>query len=246
MSAGAPTLLVTGHSGFVGGALLKRQAELEGAQDWRIATLPPELDINEEAKLAQVLGLERPDYILHLAAQSFVPASFENPRATLEVNLLGTLSLIRAAQQSGFKGRLLYVSSSDVYGVVPPERMPITEEQPVAPRNPYAVSKAAAELLCRQMALTSGLDVVIARPFNHVGPGQDSRFVLSSFARDVALRAAGKLDGPFMTGDLDVSRDFSDVLDVLQAYVAMLVKGVGGRTYNVCSGVGLQDRKSVV
>jgi GDP-4-dehydro-6-deoxy-D-mannose reductase len=232
-------LLITGHSGFVGTTLLREQQQLAGARAWQLLTLPLELDINDESGLQRALEQSRPDYILHLAAQSFVPASFEDPRLTLQVNLLGTLSLLQAATRAGFKGRLLYVSSSDVYGIVPPGEMPISEDRCPAPRNPYAVSKAAAELLCQQWALAGQFEVVIARPFNHVGPGQDSRFVLSGFAREIALRLCGQASGAIVTGDVDVSRDFTDVLDVLEAYVALLTKGVSARTYNICSGHGL-------
>ena len=234
-------LLVTGHAGFVGTTLIREQARLAGMQDWKILTLPPMdvLDINDEAGLQAAVADAAPDYILHLAAQSFVPASFDDPRLTLTVNLLGTLTLLQSAGKAGFRGRMLFVSSSDVYGIVPPAEMPIVEARQPAPRNPYAVSKAAAELLCQQWALTSGMDIVIARPFNHVGPGQDHRFVLSGFAREVALRALGQASGPIITGDTDVSRDFTNVLDVLEAYGLLLANGVSGHTYNICSGQDL-------
>jgi GDP-4-dehydro-6-deoxy-D-mannose reductase len=173
--------------------------------------------------------------VLHLAAQSSVPAAFADPRGTFEVNLLGTLNLLESLRAARFGGRFLHVSSGDVYGAVPEAALPIDESHPPAPRNPYAVSKLAAELLCRQWHYSEGLDLVIARPFNHIGPGQDERFVVPALARQVAAAARGG-DPTIRAGDIDVTRDFSDVRDVVRAYAALLRAGRGGATYHVSSG----------
>jgi GDP-4-dehydro-6-deoxy-D-mannose reductase len=174
--------------------------------------------------------------VVHLAAQSHVPQSWSDPAHTLAVNVCGTANLLNALAGTGFRGRLLYVSSADVYGSVPPPALPVTEQAPLAPRSPYASSKVAAEVLCRQWARTRQLDVVIARPFNHTGAGQRAEFVLPGFAREIAAIKLGRKAPQVLAGDLDVTRDFLDVRDVVNAYLALLARGNSGETYNVCSG----------
>ena len=230
-------LLVTGSTGFVGQALLKWLPESPWGQRFEIIDTPAGFDLRDMKQVEGLLAQARADCVLHLAAQSFVPASFKDPAQTLAVNLGGTLNLLQALSASDFKGRLLYVSSADIYGAVDAAELPVTEARMPVPRNPYAVSKASAELLCRQWHFTEGLDVLIARPFNHTGPGQDARFVLSGFAQTIAQILAGKAPPRFETGNLDVTRDFSDVRDVLDAYMALFDSGHAGEIYNVCSGV---------
>jgi GDP-4-dehydro-6-deoxy-D-mannose reductase len=178
----------------------------------------------------------RPDWVIHLAARSFVPDSFADPRQTLDVNLFGTLNLLCALREMKFPGRLLYVSSGDVYGAVPESALPVDESRWPEPRSPYAASKVAAETLCLQWHRSEQLDVIVVRPFNHIGPGQSERFVVPALARQVARIAAALQEPTLMVGDIDVTRDFSDVRDVVRAYAAMLERGQAGRTYNVCSG----------
>lgn len=230
-----PRLLVTGASGFVGQAL--REHWHQGwAQHYQWLEAETAYDLRDPAAVRQVVAHLRPDAVLHLAAQSFVPAAFKDPATTLDINLKGTLHLLQALQAEGFNGRLLFVSSADLYGAVPEHQLPVTEDQPAQPRNPYAVSKAAAELLCHQWGFSEGFDIVIARPFNHVGPGQEARFVLSGFARQIARIRLGLAPPRIVTGNLDVTRDFSSVQSVLAAYLALLRHGRAGATYNVCSG----------
>lgn len=228
-------LYVTGASGFVGEHLARIVAE-GGFGACALHVMPHGLDIRDSKALYASLGAVKPDWVIHLAARSFVPDSFINPRETLDVNLFGTLSLLCALREIEFRGRLLYVSSGDVYGTVPESVLPVTESRWPEPRNPYAVSKLSAETLCLQWHRSEQLDVVVARPFNHIGPGQSERFVVPALARQVARIAAG-LQGPsLVVGDIDVTRDFSDVRDVVRAYAAMLGRGQAGQTYNVCSG----------
>ena len=177
-----------------------------------------------------------PDAVLHLAAQSWVPDAFRDPQATLEVNLIGTLHLLEALRAAGFEGRMVFVSTGDVYGLVPEGELPISEARPVAPRNPYAVSKIAAEALCYQWTVTESMHIVMARPFNHIGPGQSDRFVVADLAHQIAEVRAGRREAAVRAGDLDVTRDFTDVRDVVRAYFALLRDGVSGEVYNVCSG----------
>jgi len=228
-------LYLTGGGGFVGRCVA--EAVADGVfGDCELHTMPSGTDIRDIEAVRASIAKVNPDLVLHLAARSFVPDSFADPRLTLDVNLLGTLNLLSALKSSGFKGRLLYVSSGDVYGAVPEGELPVTEQRLAQPRNPYSVSKVSAELLCLQWHYSEGLDVVVARPFNHIGPTQDSRFVVPGFARQICQIAAGRQAAELVVGDIDVSRDFSDVRDVIRAYAAMFRSGRPGSTYNVCSG----------
>jgi GDP-4-dehydro-6-deoxy-D-mannose reductase len=228
-------LLATGHRGFVGTAL-QEFLRTPGQRGVAWCELGPEPDVLDAAALRSAIEEHRPDWVLHLAAQSQVPASWEDPARTLAVNVCGTANLLKVLDETGFRGRLLYVSSSDVYGAVGERDLPVDEAQPPAPRSPYAASKLAAEVLCLQWARTQPLDVVIARPFNHSGPGQRAEFALPAFAREVAAIKRGQQPSRILAGDLDVSRDFLDVRDVVAAYLALLEHGQRGEIYNVCSG----------
>jgi GDP-4-dehydro-6-deoxy-D-mannose reductase len=228
-------LLVTGWDGFVGNTL----QQMVGADNFHkfelvIPSCP--IELRDPASVTQAVRETKPDYVIHLAAQSFVPASIADPRTTYEVNFFGTLNLLEALQAEHFTGRLIYVSSGDVYGLVPSEALPISESRSVQPRNPYAVSKAAAEMLCCQWVQTNGFDIVLVRPFNHIGPGQSDRFVVSDFAKQI-VECKLKLREPLLSvGATDTTRDMTDVRDVVQAYLLLLEKGVKGDIYNVCSG----------
>ncbi len=225
-------VLVTGASGFVGRHLMGAAA-FAGVE---FATLQ-NVDIRDRSALQAEVASIRPDHVIHLAAQSFVPRSFEDPAGTLEINLMGTLHLLQALDSVGFSGRFLYVSSGDVYGAVHESQLPVTEQHPPAPRNPYAVSKLSAELLCLQWHRSNSLDVVVARPFNHVGPGQDAAFVVPALAAQVVAIARGQRAPVIRAGDIDVTRDFTDVRDIVAGYARLLVSGTSGRTYQLCSGV---------
>lgn len=232
-------VLVTGSSGFVGRtiqAMMRRDTPDPELQGWSFADLPPGLDIKDADSLHQFIAEAKPDAVIHLAAQSHVPNSFRDPRATFDVNFYGTYSLLTALRDGGFSGRLLYVSSGDVYGLVPENELPIRETRTPAPRNPYAVSKTAAEMLCGQWVHSERMDIVVARPFNHIGPGQDRRFALADFAAQLVSIQQGKASSELSVGDIEVTRDFLDVHDVIRAYFALLSGGVKGATYNICSG----------
>jgi len=228
-------LYITGASGFVGHHIAQIVAD-GGFGDCALHPMPDDLDIRDSAALQASLASVRPDWVIHLAARSFVPDSFADPRGTLDVNLFGTLNLLCVLRDMKFRGRLLYVSSGDVYGAVPEAALPVAESRWPEPRNPYAVSKVAAETLCLQWHRSEQLDVVVARPFNHIGPGQSERFVVPALARQVSAIAAGQQPPTLVVGDIDVTRDFSDVRDVVRAYAAILGRGQAGQIYNVCSG----------
>ncbi len=228
-------LFITGAQGFVGQHL---QAMVLG-HAWRasfeVVGADAQYDVTDQASLDNVFSQIQPDSVIHLAAQSHVPTSFADPGATFRVNFFGTFNVLQALAAIKFKGRLLYVGSADTYGLVAEKDLPIREVQPLRPRNPYAVSKIAAEALCYQWSQTGPFEVVMARPFNHIGPGQSDNFAVSYFARQVAEIAAGLRAPEILVGDLEVTRDFTDVRDIVEAYLALLHKGVSGETYNIGS-----------
>lgn len=233
----ARRLLVTGAGGFVGRHVSAACARGGDLEEWSFHGSPRGLDIRDQQALTDWVREVQPDGVIHLAAQSFVPRSFEDPQETIEINLLGTLNLLRALRTSDFKGRMLFVSSGDVFGLVPDDRLPVDETWLPQPRSPYAVSKVAAEQLCLQWHRTERLQVMLARPFNHVGPGQDTRFALPAFAAQVVAIADGRSPPVIEVGDIDTTRDFTDVRDVVAAYAAILRAGVPGEVYVVGSGV---------
>lgn len=225
-------LFITGLSGFVGRHI---KSHLENHEAWQVISVPARYDLTD-AKTLEGLWPEIPDAVIHLAGQTFVPESFRDPARTLQINLLGTLNLLQALKARGFTGTFLYVSSGDVYGQVSEDQLPITEGHPPAPRNPYAVSKLSAELLSLQWGMSEGWPVLVARPFNHIGPGQKDSFVIASAARQISRIKQGLQPARLQVGDIDVTRDFLDVSDVIAAYLALLDKGTPGQVYNICSG----------
>jgi GDP-4-dehydro-6-deoxy-D-mannose reductase len=231
-----PRLLVTGHAGFVGSTLRAEHTRAATGAGWDLVTLDPGADITSPA-LAPAIAAARPDAVIHLAALTSVADSFADADRYFAVNFGGTLNLLRALRASGFAGRLVFVGSGDCYGRVAPEELPIREDRPLRPRSPYSVSKVAAEALCYQWSQTEGLDVVLARSFNHFGPGQDARFVVADFARQIARIRTGLQAPRIVVGNVDVTRDFTDVRDVVAAYFALLRAGKSGEAYNVGSGV---------
>jgi len=239
-------VLVTGATGFVGRHLLPALREaghepiaLGGPQD-----APPAvaLDLQDAEAVRAAVAAAAPDGIVHLAGQAFVPQSVADPLGTLAVNATGTAHLLEAARACDKPVRVLVVSSAEVYGIQRPERMPLDETAQVRPGNAYAASKMAAETYALAWHRSYGLDTLVARPFNHIGPGQDVRFVVASFARQLAEIAAGA--PPLMrVGNLEAQRDFLDVRDVVAAYVLLLANGRPGEVYNISSGRAVAIRE---
>jgi GDP-4-dehydro-6-deoxy-D-mannose reductase len=237
-------VLVTGAAGFVGchlaGELTGQGDELWGTlQAGHPAPARPEgvewleLELTSSESVRRVLDRVRPDCVYHLAAQASVGDSFRDPLATWEVNATGTLRLAEALAPGT---RVLFASSAEVYGEVPEAEQPISEQRPLRPINPYAASKAAAEMALLEVAHTRGLQLVIARAFTHTGPGQDTRFALAAFARQLAAIAAGGGEPVLRVGNLQARRDYLDVRDVVRAYRLLLERGTAGRAYNVATG----------
>jgi GDP-4-dehydro-6-deoxy-D-mannose reductase len=173
----------------------------------------------------------KPDLVYHLAAQSSVPDSWKEPAKTFEVNVLGTIHLVEALKANQKKCTLLVVESGEVYGKG--ERL--TEESPLSPQNPYAASKAAQDLALYPYLQNPFLKIIRVRPFNHIGPGQDTRFAVAHFAYQIAAIEAKKMPPEIHVGNLKPKRDFTDVRDVVRAYQLLAKKGKAGEVYNLCS-----------
>lgn len=246
-------VLVTGVTGFVGGHLAELLIDagdlvvgLSASGRWpaglahlerRVRVEPCDLADVDEAELAALIGRKQPEVIFHLAAQANPQKSLSDPRGTWALNLVGTLNLLEAVKASGLRPRVVIVGSGVCYGNPAIEHLPVTEDCPLRPNNPYAASKAAADLLGVQHFLSHGTDVVMARPFNHAGPRQSPAYVLSALARQVAEVEAGKAPR-VEVGNLDVVRDFTDVRDVVRGYRLLAEKGSPGEIYNLGTGRG--------
>jgi GDP-4-dehydro-6-deoxy-D-mannose reductase len=216
-------VLVTGASGFVGRHLL----ELLGEE-----AVPTDVNVTDFAAVAAVIRETQPRALVHLAAMSGVADSWGEPAHTWEVNAVGTVNVLTGVRRDAPRARILVASTGEVYGRA--EQLPTPEEAPVAPLSPYAASKAAAEVACAQAART-GTDVVVARSFQHEGPGRDERFALGSWARQlVDLEQIG--GGTLRVGNLEVERDITDVRDVCRAYRLLLERTIPAGVYNVASG----------
>ncbi|HUZ42630.1 MAG TPA: GDP-mannose 4,6-dehydratase [Acidimicrobiales bacterium] len=230
--------LVTGADGFVGRHLLEHLR----AQGDDVVGVDRECDVTNVDELRAALEYVRPDAIYHLAALTAVGDSWLNAVEYTRVNVLGTKNLLDVANDVVPTSSVLLVSSADVYGVVRPEDLPLVESFRVAPANPYSSSKVEAEHVAHDAVRERGQRVVIARPFNHLGPGQSTNFVVPAIV-DRLLEAVDDGTDEIVVGDLSTRRDFSDVRDVVRAYRLLMERGVSGEVYNIASGVdmGLSD-----
>jgi GDP-4-dehydro-6-deoxy-D-mannose reductase len=221
-------VLITGASGFAGGYL---RAACEAAGDVvTAASRSAGADLREAAQAAAVVERARPDVVYHLAARAHVGESWRDPGGTLQDNVRIAVNLLEGVRRHAPGAVVVAVSSSEVYG--PPASLPVTEAALLRPQNPYAVSKAATDLLAGFYADAHGLRVVRARAFNHAGPGQEPIYAIASFARQVAL---GGDPARVVTGNADTRRDYTDVRDVVRAYRLLAARGEPG-VFNVCSG----------
>jgi GDP-4-dehydro-6-deoxy-D-mannose reductase len=248
-------VIITGATGFVGRHLM---GELEAGGDVEIhGTSYPEppgpgavkganivhLDIRDRSALDDYVREVVPGRIFHLAAVSNVGASWERREETFDTNLAGTFNLFESVRRHAPGCRVLYVSSSDVYGVVTETDRILTEDDAAHAVNPYAYTKAAGEMLARFYAEADRIGAVVVRPFPHTGPGQTEDFVCSDWAAQIARIERGEREPRITVGNLDVRRDFSDVRDIVRAYRLLLEKGRAGEIYNVCSGRAVSLRE---
>ncbi|MBI2941311.1 MAG: GDP-mannose 4,6-dehydratase [Chloroflexi bacterium] len=243
-------VLITGVAGFVGPYMaehaLAQGAEVVGATRWHggrnsVAHLAGpltlvECDLRDAGSVLRLVERARPDAVIHLAAQSSVPASWDAPRETLASNVDPLINLGEALRLLRSDATLINVGSSEEYGLVRENELPVREENPLRPQNPYAVSKVAQDLLGYQYAVVYGLRIIRTRAFNHTGPRQSDAFAIPSFARQLAEIERGKRPPVLSVGNLEASRDFTDVRDIVRAYWLLLANGLAGEVYNVCSG----------
>jgi GDP-4-dehydro-6-deoxy-D-mannose reductase len=226
--------LVTGAAGFVGHHLV---GHLESMGDTVVAVDRHEgPDLLDPAALDAFVAAVDPDAIYHLAGWSDVGGSWSEPQAAFAANAVGTLNLLQACRS--VTARVLSVSSADVYGRVALSELPLTEDAPLRPVTPYAVSKVAADFLGVQASLGYGLDVIRVRAFNHLGPGQTNRFVAPAIAERIARNEFDRTE-VVPVGNLTPRRDFTDVRDVVRAYRLLVTHGEAGEAYNVCSGTDI-------
>lgn len=195
-----------------------------------------EVDILDMGAVRSCMEAVRPEAVIHLAAISNVPLSWEKPGLTIDVNIRGTVNVMEALHQANPSAKFLSIGSSDEYGLAAKAGIPLKEDIPCQPQNPYAISKYCAEQMVLQLGKKYGMTVLHTRSFNHFGPGQAKGFVTTDFASQIAAIEAGKQEAVMRVGDLSASRDFTFVADVVRAYGALVEQEVPGGVYNICSG----------
>ena len=240
--------LITGVGGFAGGhlarALLERGDDVAGI-DCRLGEQLTDIadrivtdrgDIRDADAVLRLATDFRPDVIFHLAAMTHVGDAWKNRRETLEINVIGTSAVLEAAAALESEPTVVVASTGQVYGLAPEDSRPLGEDTALNPRSPYAVSKLCSEILARQAWLSEGIRTVILRTFNYTGPWQAPKFVCSDFARQVAWIEAGLTEPRMQVGNLESRRDFSDVRDIIDAYLLAAEHGAPGEAYNLASG----------
>jgi len=257
-------VFVTGIDGFVGSHMAELLHSVGGV-DVYVTIITPEAgpnlkgvkgklrlrqaDILNAGRIEELFHDIRPERVIHLAGQAFVPTSVLDPVGTIQTNIAGSMSILEAArklqEREAQEIKVLIISSSEVYGKVAPEHLPITEDLRLNPGNPYAASKASIDLISQAYRKTYGLHVTVARPFNHVGPRQAPSFVCSEFGRRFAEFAAGATSPVLRPGNLEARRDFTDVRDVVRAYWCMLEQTSDYPVFNVCSGTAVSIREII-
>jgi GDP-4-dehydro-6-deoxy-D-mannose reductase len=244
-------VLVTGITGFAGSHLVDYILTLPGVEvcgihRWRSRTENVEhflskvrmieCDLRDASSVRDVLEEVKPERIFHLAAQSFVPTSWTAPTESLTTNILGQLNIFEAVKKVHLKPRIQIACSSEEYGLVHEDELPIRETNPLRPLSPYAVSKVGQDFLGYQYFMSYQMPIVRTRGFNHEGPRRGPVFVCSDFAKQIADIEKGRRAPVIRVGNLDARRDFTDVRDVVRAYWLALDKGEPGEVYNICSG----------
>ena len=247
-----PRVLITGATGPVGSSLaeyLLTQPDVEVAvfKRWRSdaralarvqhAITFYEGDIEDAYAVTDAVAQAAPDYVFHLAAQSYPSASWGAPVATMRANVEGTVNLLEAVRRHAPQAKVHIAGSSAQYGVVAPDAIPISESHPMRPASPYGISKVAQELLGLQYFDSYGVHTVVTRSFNHVGPRQGDRTAIQTFCRQLALIEAGRQNPVLWVGNLEPRRDYTHVDDVARALWALIQAAPGGTVYNMCSGV---------
>jgi GDP-4-dehydro-6-deoxy-D-mannose reductase len=243
-------VLITGVAGFVGRHLAAHLFAQGGHEIWGLARAGRELDdLNPNIRLLvadlkhrddveAAIAEAKPDAVYHLASQASVKRSFDSPLETLQNNIVGQVHLLDACVQCVPEARILVIGSNEEYGLTEPDELPIRESKELRPVSPYAVSKVTQDMLGHQYYRARGLQIVRARPFTHIGPGQAPGFVTTDFAMQLAQMELGRCEPKMGVGNLDGIRDFSDVRDIVRGYRLLIEQGEAGEVYNLGSGVG--------
>ncbi len=246
-------IIITGASGFAGTHLVEYYRKNRKKVDLicltyggfeSITDLVPEenileLNLLEKNKVDELINEVEPDAVIHLAALASVGKSFQNPQIVLENNILSTANILESVRNHAKKARVLLIGSADEYGAIDPESVPLSEDTPLRPTSPYAVSKVAVDYLGLQYFLAYNMDIIRLRPFNHIGENQATGFVVSDFAKQIVEAELGKKE-VITVGNLSAVRDFTDVKDMVRAYDIALEKCASGEVYNVGSGHGVR------
>jgi len=243
-------LLITGITGFVGSHMaeyaLAQGAQVFGSARWRSRTENIEhlrgkielvdCDLRDIASVRRLLSLATPTHVIHLAAQSFVASSWHTPGETIATNTGCQINLLETIREMQSPPRFLVIGTSEEYGLVHADEVPIRETNQLRPLSPYAVSKVAQDLMGFQYFQSYGLPIIRTRAFNHEGPRRGEVFVTSNFAKQVAEIEAGLRKPTIFVGDLKPRRDYSDVRDIVRGYWLLIDRGEPGEVYNLCSG----------
>lgn len=246
--------LITGITGFAGShlaeLLLKEGYEVYGTCRPRSKTEYidhiknkihlEDADVLDSHSLHSIMVQMKPDYIFHLAAQSFVQSSWASPATTMEVNTVGSVHLFEAVRRAEISPVIQIACSSEEYGLVHPNEVPVKEENPLRPLSPYAVSKIAMDYLGYQYHQSYGMKIIRTRGFNHTGPRRGEVFATSNFARQIAEIEKGKKEPVIEVGNLEAQRDWTDVRDMVRGYLLTVQKCTPGEVYNICSGKGVK------
>lgn len=239
-------VLVTGADGFVGShlvqqLLLKNHIVFAGLlgenQSFRFPIKINYFNLKDPLSVDNLIRLTKPDGIIHLAAQSMVKVAWDDPAETIAVNTVGTINLVKAVQKYSPESKVVIIGSGEEYGLTGKKRLPLKEDDPCLPQNPYAVSKLAMGQIAMQLAKHYQLRIFHVRPFNHFGPGQRKGFVVSDFSSQIASIESGLAPPIIKVGNLTAQRDFIHVLDVVEAYLKILETEISPGIYNICSGI---------
>ncbi len=247
---------ITGITGFAGShmadLLLGEGYEVYGLGRWRARTENIEHikhrlhliegDLLDAHSLQDAMMNVRPEVVFHLAAQSFVPASWSSPAVSLEINVVGSCNLFEAIRAAQIEPSIQIACSSEEYGLVKPDEVPIKETNPLRPLSPYGVSKVALDYLGFQYFKSYGMKIVRTRGFNHTGPRRGDVFAESTFAKQIAEIEKGRREPVVFVGNLEAQRDYTDVRDMVRGYFLAVQKGEPGEVYNICSGKAVKIR----
>ena len=239
--------LITGIDGFVGNYLTANLLN-DGYEVYGTSIIPNykkenvkifNMDLLDKNRVLEIISKVKPDKIFHLAGQSAVGLSWKNPTLTFDVNVNGTINLLEVLRVKNINTKILIIGSSDQYGIIKEEDCPINENQEQNPQSPYGISKKTQEEIALLYSKVYNMNIIVARPFNHIGPGQNKNFVVPDFASKIIDIERGAV--PIIkVGNLDTYRDFTDVRDIVRAYVLLLEKGNIGEIYNIGSGKAIR------